>query len=235
MASSLNNPAWMEWMTTLMGGVSRHTYAATLPPDRFYCLLDELPLHLIPQRVFKSLQHHQDQHKRLVLNPDCVLCTDGQFPDELESRRELLSGFALQGTMAWVRNRASGDLLPFWLGPELERVVRGFRPNEPVPASILESTQRLLTAAGILIPLDLLTNERADEATRRRDERSARHLCFCRKGLCAAWGFDSSVSCRRIASLLPLPDSHGRDQAGRWPESAALRRLQRAGGAIFPS
>jgi len=44
MASSLintaNNPPWLEWMTTLMGEVSggsasRHTYAATLPPDRF--------------------------------------------------------------------------------------------------------------------------------------------------------------------------------------------------------
>ena len=123
MASSINNPAWVEWMTTLMGaGVSRHTYAATLPPDRFYCLLDELPLHLIPQRVCKSLRTSiRIQHKSLVLNPDCALCSDGQFPDELKSRRELLSGFALQGTIAWVRNGASGGLLPFWLGPGLEK------------------------------------------------------------------------------------------------------------------
>jgi len=56
MASSLNNSVWLEWMTTLMGGVSRQTYGAMLPPDRFYCLLDELPLHLIPQRALRPLR-----------------------------------------------------------------------------------------------------------------------------------------------------------------------------------
>ena len=55
MASSLDNSAWLQWMTTLMGGVSRQSYAATFPPDRFYCLLDELPLHLIPQRALRVI------------------------------------------------------------------------------------------------------------------------------------------------------------------------------------
>jgi len=164
-------------MTTLMGGASRHTYAATLPPDRFYCLLDELPLHLIPQRVFKSLQRQEDQHESLVLNPDCVLCTDGQLPDELKSRRELLSGFALQGTIAWVGNGASGGLLPFWLGPALEDVVRALRPNEPVPPSMPDNTRRLLVTAGILIP-----HERSDQATRREEMIAKASLLFREKG-----------------------------------------------------
>jgi hypothetical protein len=178
MASSLNNPAWVEWMTTLMGGASRHTYAATFPPNRFYCLLDELPLHLIPQRVFKSLRNQQDQHQSLVLNHDCVLCTNGQLPDGLESRRELLSGFALQGTIAWVRSGTSGSFLPFWLGPVLEGAVRDLRPNEPVPCSVPDSTRRLLMAAGILIP-----QERNDQGMRRGEETigEASRL-FCEKG-----------------------------------------------------
>ena len=33
MASTLNNAAWVEWMTKLMGGVSRQTLTAALPPD----------------------------------------------------------------------------------------------------------------------------------------------------------------------------------------------------------
>jgi hypothetical protein len=177
MATSLNNPAWVEWMTTLMGGASRQTYAATLPPDRFYCLLEELPLHLIPQRALKSLQRQDDQAKNFVLNPDCVLCTDGQLPDELESRRELLSGFALQGTIAWVRNRASASLLPFWLGPALEGVVRALRPNEPLPSSLPHSTRRLLMAADILIP-----QEREGSATQREKTLKEASLLFCEKG-----------------------------------------------------
>ncbi len=162
MATSLNNPAWLEWMTTLMaepssagltqGGVSRHTYAATLPPDRYYCLLDELPVHLIPRRVFKSLQRQKDRHQLLYLNPECIFCSDGEVPDELKSSRELLSGFALQGTIAWVRGTATGSLLPFWLGPRLEDVLRNLRRDQPVPASVSNSARSLLAAAGILVP-----------------------------------------------------------------------------------
>ncbi len=173
MASELNNPAWLEWMTTLMAGslptqaaltqrgVSRHTYAATFPPDRFYCLLDELPLHLIPQRVFKLLQRQEDGQPTLHLNPECILCADGQSPEELASRKDLLSGFALQGTTAWVRNPATGNLRPFWLGPQLEAVVRTLRPNEPVPSSVPQGVRRLLAAADILVRDDKVSGDRS--------------------------------------------------------------------------
>jgi len=163
MASSLNNTAWLDWMTTLMGGVSRHTYAATLPPDRFYCLLDELPLHLIPQRSRRALSR-RDERQPLFLNPECKVCPAEQSPDEFASRQDLLSGFALQGTMAWVRNPVSGSLLPFWLGPQLERALEGLRPNEAVPQSLPQSARRVLAEAEILVPEDRIT-----ESTSGRD------------------------------------------------------------------
>ena len=174
MASSVNNTAWLEWMTTLMGGlspaqvtreeVSRHTYAATFPPGFFYCLLDELPLHLIPRRVFKSLLLQEDWQQPLYLNPECILCAGGQLPEELALKKELFSGFALQGTMAWVRSPATGNLLPYWLGPQLQSVVRSLRPQEPVPSSVPHGARRLLAAAGILISDDI-SQERKDRAT----------------------------------------------------------------------
>ncbi len=152
MASSIDNSAWLQWMATLMGGVSRHSYAATLPPERFYCLLDELPLHLVPRRAFQSLQLQQHRDQKLFVNPECILCSGGRVPEELECRRELFSGFAIQGTMAWVRNGASGNLLPFWLGPQLEGVLRDLRRDEPVASSMPDSARSLLMAADILIP-----------------------------------------------------------------------------------
>ncbi|HSY93634.1 MAG TPA: hypothetical protein VK812_19905 [Candidatus Binatus sp.] len=187
MINTANNPAWLEWMTTLMNrrpasavrfpeaesrkpgaelsqeGVSRHTYAATLPPDRFYCLLDELPLHLVPQRVIKSLQLHEDRNQPylnpLYLNPQCIVCPAGRLPEELAMgmHPEVPAGFALQGTIAWVRSPATGNLLPFWLGPQLEGVVRNLRPNEPAPASMPEGAQRLLAAADILLSEDRMS------------------------------------------------------------------------------
>src|SRR5215475_4910382 len=111
MATPVNNSAWVEWMTTLMGGVSRQTIAATFPPDRFCCLLDELPVHLIPQRSRRLLE--TERRGPLYLNPKCVVTKAGQAPDSVDSA--LLSGFASQGTMVWVRE-PDGGWLPFWLG-----------------------------------------------------------------------------------------------------------------------
>lgn len=137
----------------LEGGASRRTYAATLPPDRFYCLLDELPLHLIPQHARRPLRLQEDRQP-LYLNPECFLCRTGQMPDELGSHGDLLSRFALQGTVAWVPDRATGNLLPFWLGPQLEGVLHELRPNQPAPSSLPERERSLLAGAHILVPED---------------------------------------------------------------------------------
>ncbi len=132
--------------------LSRSTRAATFPPDRFYCLLDELPLHLIPQHARRSLQLQDG--RPLYLNSECFLCRAEQVPAELASHEDLLSGFALQGTVAWVPDRATGNLIPFWLGPQLEGVLRELRPNEPLPSSVAERERILLAAAHILVPAD---------------------------------------------------------------------------------
>ena len=151
MATSINNSAWLQWIAGLMGGASRQTYAAALPPDRFYCLLDELPLHLIPRAARRSLRNDFCDQP-LYRNPECTIGAAEQIPQELVAHEDLLSGFALQGTIAWVRNEASGSLLPFWLGPESESLLRTIRPGEPVPMTTPVSLRQLLTAAGILIP-----------------------------------------------------------------------------------
>lgn len=134
-----------------MGGVSRHTYAATFPPDQFFCLLDELPLHLIPHSAFASELRHE--RKDLIFNPDCIVCPAEDLPDELQSCRDLVSGFALQGTMVWVRDRLSDSLLPFWLGPRLEAVLQRVRASESF-STLPERACSVLSRAGILIAPD---------------------------------------------------------------------------------
>jgi hypothetical protein len=152
MASSVNNSAWLEWMSALMGGESRQSYAATLPPDRFYCLLDELPLHLIPRHARAALRLREGQHEPLFLNPDCTFCSSGELPDELVSEKELLAGFVLDAPIAWVRHPDSRSLLPFWLGPRLEELLRGLRANEDASAILPKETRFLLSAAGVVVP-----------------------------------------------------------------------------------
>jgi hypothetical protein len=174
MATPINNPAWLEWIAELMGGMSRQTHAATFPPDRYYCLLDELPLHLVPQPARKRLLRDGTPLEGLVLNPDCVFCAGDEVPNELRDRRDLLSGFALQGTIAWVRDRTSRHLLPFWLGPKFEKLALNLRPNEIVSSAIPASDIRVLAGAGILVPEDhSQTLERAITKSR---------IQFCEKG-----------------------------------------------------
>jgi hypothetical protein len=148
MASQVKDAAWLEWIAGLMGAGSRQTLTATLPPGQFHCLLDELPLHLIPQRYLESTEWQKTDP--LFLNPQCSVLPAGQVPAELEPHRHLLKKFYLQGTVAWVRDPATASLHPFWLGPRLEAVVSSLRVGEPVPASIPSDARFLLAAAGII-------------------------------------------------------------------------------------
>jgi hypothetical protein len=141
-------------MASLMRAGSRQTLTAALPPEQFYCLLDELPLHLIPRRVLASQHRKRFLSQALFLNPRCSVLSAGRVPAELESHRDLLEGFHLQGTVAWVRDPATESLHPFWLGPWLEAAVLRLRAGEPAPASLPNKERLLLAEAGILIPED---------------------------------------------------------------------------------
>jgi len=134
----------------LFGGVSRQSHAATFPPDRYYCLLDELPLHLLPRSA--SSQLRSENRTELYLNPACKLLSAETLPEAFTYQKEIFSAFALQGTIALVRDERTGSFLPFWLGPALEKVVQELRFNQPVPASISQEMRSVLVAAGILIP-----------------------------------------------------------------------------------
>jgi len=167
-------------MATLMGGASRHSYAASLPPDHFHCLLDELPLHLIPQHAQRALSaecDHQNssqvcQEHPLVLNPNCVLLSGGE-PRQLQAGRDLLAGFALQGTIAWVHDASAGFTLPFWLGPRLESALRSFKTGEPSSTALDAYDRALLAMAGILAPSEYADHRKAvwDDLARRSGPR----------------------------------------------------------------
>ncbi len=181
MASSLNNPAWLDWMSTLIEGASRQSCAATLPADRYYCLVDELPLHLIPPRGRELLRVRAGNLSRMVLSPACILCSDGRVPGELSSRTELFSRFAEQGTIAWVREPiggADGSLLPYWLTPQLAEILGRLRAGEAAPAKLPQESVAALSGAGILVHADQ-ADERAHD---RRISTERASLQFREKG-----------------------------------------------------
>ncbi len=147
----------MEWAEKLMEGTPRQTHASTFPPDRFYCLLGELPLHLVPQREMTALRDDPPA-RPLYLNSECILCRSGELPSALSFQEELFARFVLQGSMAWVPT-ASGSLLPFWLGPRLDAFVQSLRKGEPI-FPVEWDLCRLLLKAGILVAPDAEAEQR---------------------------------------------------------------------------
>jgi len=128
---------------------------ATLPPGQFHCMLDELPLHLIPRRQLERQSRWQNlDQQRLFLNPQCSVLPAGQVPAELDQHRQLLENFNLQGTVAWVRDPATRALQPFWLSARLAAVVSNLRAGEPAPASLPADGRGWLAGAGILTTAD---------------------------------------------------------------------------------
>jgi hypothetical protein len=152
MASQVKDTAWLDWIAGLMGVAPRQTLTAALPPGQFHCLLNELPLHLIPQRQLESPRGLNSA--QLFRNPQCSVLPSGRLPSELEPHRHLLENFHLQGAIAWVRDPATCALQPFWLGPRLEAAVSRLRVGEPAPASLSADVRALLAGAGILTPAD---------------------------------------------------------------------------------
>ena len=145
-----------------MGAAPRRWPTAVLPPQQFHCLLDELPLHLIPQRHFDRECLRHSLSEPLFLNRECLVLPAGDVPADLEAHRELLQGFSLQSTVAWVRDPATSSLHPFWLGHQLEAAVSKLHADEPAPASLPEKQRLLLAAAGILTPTNHTQRRRAE-------------------------------------------------------------------------
>ncbi len=133
-----------------MGVASRQRYAATLPMEKFHCVLDELPLHLIPAGVFSLGRDRDAFSEPLFLNPDCSVLPAGEVASELQGRMDLLQGFCLDRTVGWVREPVMGALQPFWLGPRLESAVSDFQAGNRTPSSLSDCDKIVLKTAGIL-------------------------------------------------------------------------------------
>src|SRR5258708_36365531 len=108
MASPVRNSEWLECIATLLGGTSRQPCAVAFPPDQFWCVLDELPLHLIPAGTLAGgLSFHPEQKRDLCLNPQARVLSHGGTPGGLLSPARGLDKFVLQGRNA--RGQQTGN------------------------------------------------------------------------------------------------------------------------------
>jgi hypothetical protein len=160
MATPIKDSAWLEWIASLLGGTSRQKRAAAFPPDQYWCLLDELPLHLIPAGSLFTVP--PDRTKKYILNPRASILPSGHIPAEFAERSELLQRFALQGPVAWISQTGTNSLLPFWLDSPLENSPAQVAVEGSVPSTLSDEDLSVLIAAGLLQSVDQADRERED-------------------------------------------------------------------------
>ncbi len=125
------------------------SYAAAPPctPSGFYCLLDEQPTFLVPQRL---LDAQRGDGTRLLVNPRCWFSWNGVPPAEIAPWLELFGQHGGTDTV-WITGEATGALLPFWVGRELRPILESAVAGEPLERRIEPHIQRVLQFARILI------------------------------------------------------------------------------------
>lgn len=148
MATPLTNSIWSDWIARLTGAAPRPL--AAFAPERFSCLLDELPLHLVATR-HRGLLRGTPKRERLRVNPAAVFYRDGQLPPEVAKNQDIIRNFASGGTVAWIRDEMRGGIWPFWLGPRLKGIIDSLQGTGVLAAGTRSSDLSTLVASGVLL------------------------------------------------------------------------------------
>jgi hypothetical protein len=141
--------------------------APELPRSLYHCCLDDQPDFLVPERYLPSGNEKDPPDRRLVINPKCFFTGPGEIPEGESypgfTREHFACGsVANSHQIAWVRDSATGALMPFWLGPELNKLFADAQPGDAAPLQIPKETICVLKAAGVLVE--------EDHANARREE-----------------------------------------------------------------
>lgn len=100
------------------------------PRERFWCLLDEQPDHLVPPRLIAGPPAGEGWR----INPACWFGWQGAPSPDLALRIGQPEGFFDSPWIVWVDDPATRAVSPFWLGPELAHYLVEMQPGQPIEA-----------------------------------------------------------------------------------------------------
>lgn len=129
-------------------------HADETPDDLHYeCLLDELPLELLPANA-RQPSSRAAQGEEFCINPNLYLQTQAEVPPPLEGRTAHHERLQQGNALLWVEDIGTKVLAPYglkqqWIEP-LRRLVAGQLP----PATLAPPILDVLKRAQVLIPRD---------------------------------------------------------------------------------
>ncbi len=155
MVSSVRDAAWLEWISRLLREpLPQQPRRERLPAALFYCLLDEQPTHLVPERFLVAGDFQKPATGPLFVNPHCHFYRERELPPEVAQLGHLPEGFAWEGTIAWVCDPGTWIILPFWLGPRFSGLLDGLQPGDAAPTDLPPDVCSVLSIAGLLVEED---------------------------------------------------------------------------------
>jgi hypothetical protein len=118
--------------------------------EGFYCLLDEQPSHLVPERLLRQSRTNLGE-EGFRFNPDCRLVSNRNSDLSADVARLITRSAPDGGCIAWVRDRLSGTDMPFWLGPELSRIAHRLQHEPESIAGLPAQLLAVLCSAQVLV------------------------------------------------------------------------------------
>ncbi|HLG60898.1 MAG TPA: hypothetical protein VKY19_03130 [Ktedonosporobacter sp.] len=128
--------------------------------SKFYCLLDEQPLYLVPEDLL--LNALNTKHTKLFLNPSCWFSGKHFPPLAALPYLSLLDKFFLESECIWVSDPITSTVVPFWLGPEYREMLLALWSGKLHVEELPLNIRSVLAQANILISYEDLLKRREE-------------------------------------------------------------------------
>jgi hypothetical protein len=128
------------------------------PADRFYCVLDDQPDHLVPPRLLGE----SFPAGGLIVNPCCWFSWQGPLPPDKSSRIILTENFFDTPWMIWVDDPATSAVWPFWLGPQFAHALYDLAPGQPLTRELPPEMMSVLCTARVFVTPNYAAQRRQD-------------------------------------------------------------------------
>jgi hypothetical protein len=165
MASSMSDWPYRDWSVTLAKMQLARPWQEDMRSSRkFYCLLDEQPTYLVPERLLlKASDNHEA--KKLTVNPFCWFSGSDIPPLVVVACDPFLDKFLLECEIIWVGDPAIGIFTPFWIGPRYQRILLAMWRGELSTGDLPPNVRSVLSFAKVLISYDAIMKQRKEWTT----------------------------------------------------------------------
>jgi hypothetical protein len=152
-----------NWVTKL----PRLTHTHPLQPEmcaseKFYCLLDEQPDDLVPERFQRAARVAAQETRALIVNPLCWFSDEGIPPLGISTQFPLMQNFLLDCYTIWVEDAITGNYTPFALGPEYSKILKDLRANRLTISDLPIEVRTNLLLARIVTKRDFIATRRQE-------------------------------------------------------------------------